>query len=197
MTLEELQAKILSCRYCAQKFGFEPRPFVWGNSSAKIVQISQAPSLSVHKSGKPFDDVSGKKLIYKWYNISEKQFYDKNLFYITAISHCFPGKNSKGNDRKPPLICAKKWLEQELQLVDNKLYILIGSVAAKYFFPNVKFDELVYNENLTLRDKPAIVLPHPSPANRFWFVRHPDFEQIILPRVRQKLRQMIETIAND
>ena len=191
LTLDTLHQQILACRLCADKFGFEPQPVVWGNAQAKIFQISQAPSLSVHKSGKPFDDASGRKLIHDWYGITPEQFYNKNNFYISAIAHCYPGKTPKGGDRKPPLSCARKWLEEEMELVENKLYIIIGSVAAKYFFPGTKFDDLVFLQELKLNDKPAIVLPHPSPANRFWFNRHPEFENVTLKDLTRKIKDLI------
>ena len=44
----------------------------------KIMQISQAPSLNVHNTLKPFNDLSGKKLREKWYDIDDETFYDQN-----------------------------------------------------------------------------------------------------------------------
>lgn len=58
----ELKQKIQECRYCQRQFGYEPHPVVWGKPNAKIMQISQAPSLNVHNTLKPFNDLSGKKL---------------------------------------------------------------------------------------------------------------------------------------
>ena len=188
--LEQLQSKILQCRICRDKFGFEPRPYVWGKANAKIVQISQAPSLSVHRTGKPFNDISG-KILRSWYGIDEQTFYDKSKFYITSISHCYPGKDKNGNDRKPPLICAKKWLMKELELIDNELFIVIGSYAAKFFFPQQKLTQLVFEEGLKILGKPAIVLPHPSPSNFRWFDANKDFEVKILPKLRGILQNIL------
>ena len=55
-TFLNLREQILSCRQCQSDFGFEPHPIVFGNPSAKIMQISQAPSRTVHNTGKPFND---------------------------------------------------------------------------------------------------------------------------------------------
>lgn len=49
---EELKKEIENCKYCEEKFGFEPHPIFWGKENSKIVQISQAPSNAVHNSGK-------------------------------------------------------------------------------------------------------------------------------------------------
>ena len=62
---------IKKCRQCEKVFGFQPHPIFWGEENSKIVQISQAPSNNVDKSGKPFTDMSGKKLIQGWYQIKE------------------------------------------------------------------------------------------------------------------------------
>jgi uracil-DNA glycosylase len=47
MSFEEFQEKLKNCKYCKEELhlSFEPRPLIWGNQKAKIVQISQAPSL--------------------------------------------------------------------------------------------------------------------------------------------------------
>ena len=101
--------EIRKCNICEDKFGFKPHPVVIGSATSKIVQISQAPSKTVDTTLKPFTDQSGKKLKYEWYKITDDIFYNPNNFYIAALSHCYPGKDEKGNDRMPPKICYEKW----------------------------------------------------------------------------------------
>ena len=62
---------IKKCEICKDKFGFQPHPILLGNINSKIVQISQAPSATVHETLKPFTDQSGKKLKYEWYMIEQ------------------------------------------------------------------------------------------------------------------------------
>ncbi len=181
---QELQEQIKKCEYCKEKFGFKPHPIFWGKQNSKIVQISQAPSKDVHNSMKPFTDASGKTLKYDWYQITDEEFYNQDLFYIGALSHCYPGKDKNGNDKKPPKICYTKWIKQELELLDNQIYIIIGSIAAKTFFPNTPFQELVFQNN-TLNNKLAIVLPHPSPLNKKWLKDHPEFLQTRIKEIRK------------
>lgn len=119
----ELKKEIENCKYCEEKFGFEPHPIFWGEQNSKIVQISQAPSNNVHNSGKPFTDMSGKTLKYEWYQISDEDFYNTNNFFIGALAHCYPGKDKNGNDRQPPKCCFNKWIEKELKLLNNEIYI--------------------------------------------------------------------------
>ncbi|WP_240941047.1 uracil-DNA glycosylase family protein [Paenibacillus sp. HB172176] len=191
MELEALKREIEQCQDCKGRFGFPPKPIVHGHARSKMMQISQAPSRNVHLTGKAFNDLSGDTLKYKWYEITDEVFYDEDNFYITAISHCFPGKKPKGGDNPPPLSCARKWLEREMQLVDNELYIVIGARAAKFLFGNRSFEELIF-ANQVLKGKPAIVLPHPSPLNNRWFKKHPEFEAIRLPEIREQVLSLLE-----
>ncbi len=182
--LENLVKDLKKCNLCYQTFGFSPHPVFHGNSKSKIVQISQAPSATVHKTLKPFTDKSGQKLKYDWYQISDEIFYNTNNFYITALAHCYPGKDTKGNDKLPPKICYDKWIKEELTLVDNKLYILIGAKCAKKFFPSELFNNLIFKNNY-INGILTLVLPHPSPLNIKWFKDNPLFLTKRLPEIRK------------
>lgn len=188
---EEFVKGLKNCRLCKDKFVYEPKPIVRGKKDAKIMQIGQAPSIHVHNSGKPFDDASGKRLR-EWYQINKDIFYDEDIFYFASVGHCFPGKGKSG-DKKPPKICAETWLRKEIGIVDNKMYIIVGSLAAAALFPNITFEKLVF-QNQTLNGKPAYVIPHPSPLNARWIKLHPDFLENRLPYIRNELHQYIEDI---
>lgn len=179
------------CDKCLKTFGFTPRPVFWGAKNSKIVQISQAPSASVYKTMKPFTDASGKKLINDWYQIDEELFYNPSNFYITALAHCYPGKNKNGQDNTPPKLCFELWIKKEIEYVSNKIYVIIGSRAAKVFFPNESFEELVFKNNY-INGKLAIVLPHPSPLNNRWIKKHPEFINKRLKEVRKIINEVLQ-----
>jgi len=186
MTFEELKNDILACRDCREKFGFEPIPIVRGTANSKILQISQAPSKTVHLTKKPFNDLSGNRLKFEWYQITDDIFYNEENFYITALAHCFPGKSANGGDRSPPIACAKKWLHREIEVVDNEIFVIIGQKAAKFIFPDDRFEDLIFKDNI-LNGKPAFVMPHPSPLNIKWFKDHPEFEAGRVITIREKI----------
>ena len=188
---QKLIAELMNCRLCQEKFGFEPHPVVFGNMNAKIVQISQAPSATVDRTRKPFTDISGKRLKYDWYKIDDLVFYNPDNFYIVSLAHCYPGKNSSGNDRLPPKECFNKWVSKELEFINNKLYVIIGAKAAKVFFPNDNFNDLVF-ENNSINGKMAIVLPHPSPLNIKWFKDHPEFMERRIFEVRNIINEVLK-----
>lgn len=187
----ELKNNIKNCRFCESKFGFCPHPIVFGSENSKIFQISQAPSKNVHITGKPFDDLSGKKLKYCWYQVTDDIFYNSHNFYIAALSHCYPGRTASGNDKQPPKNCKKRWLEKEMKIVKNELYIIIGRSAAKSFFPEEKYDKLIFSDNI-LNEKKCLVLPHPSLLNIRWFKEHPEFEEYRINEIRKSIKKVLE-----
>lgn len=183
VNFEEFICNLKKCVLCKDEFGFTPHPVVFGNEYSKIVQISQAPSKTVDFTLKPFTDKSGEKLKYEWYKIDDDVFYNPDNFYITSLAHCYPGKDSCGNDRMPPKICYDTWVKNEIKYVKNKLYIIVGAKAAKVCFPNENFNDLVFKNNY-INEKLAIVLPHPSPLNKKWFKDHPNFMEKRVIEVR-------------
>lgn len=189
----KLKKEIKKCKDCEGVFGIKPNPVFRGNKNAKIFQISQAPSRNVHITGKCFNDASGKKLINEWYQIPSEDFYNEDNFYISAIGHCYPGKNPKGGDKKPPKHCADKWLKKEIDTINSKVIILIGKCSTEYFFPKRNFSDLIFN-NQKINNKLTIVLPHPSPLNRKWFKDNPKFEGKRLPEIRKIIH---ETLSKD
>lgn len=191
--MNELQEQIRQCRRCRETFGFEPRPIVRGNAHAPIMQISQAPGRKVHETGIPFNDQSGKRLRRQWYEIEDEVFYDPDLFYITTVGHCFPGKSKNGrNDNRPPKCCYDLWTRKEIEKKpDTELYVIIGKEAADRIFGKKDFADLVFHDQ-TLNGKPAVVLPHPSPLNRKWFADHPAFEQERMPEIRKRVHEILK-----
>ena len=185
VSFSRLVAGIRACRACRGLFGFEPRPVVWGGPDARVFQVSQAPSLAVHNSGRPFADASGRTLR-AWYRVDEETFYDPANFYITAAAHCFPGRTPAGADRRPPAACAERWLRREIEAVDHLVVVLVGRFAANAFFPGEPFERLV-SADLSLAGRPCFALPHPSPLNAKWRKDHPAFERERLPALRAAL----------
>lgn len=187
---QALRDEILRCDACAERFGYAPHPVVFGSERARVVQISQAPSATVHRTLRPFDDASGRRLRGEWYGISDDAFYDPRNFYITALAHCYPGKSPHGGDRLPPKCCARRWLHREIELVDNRIYVLIGGLAANHFFPGRDLADLSFHDQI-LNGKPAYVLPHPSPLNVRWFIEHPDFLGRRIGAIRDALHRAL------
>lgn len=190
MDLETLKAELRECRDCRDIFGFDPRPVCMGNASARIMQVSQAPSVHVHETGRSFNDASGRRLRERWYDITDEIFYDPDVFYITSVGHCYPGRSKHKGDNPPPRPCAEKWLRREIPLVDNDIYILVGKAASDFFFPGSDFTRLVFDDH-EVHGKRTYVIPHPSPLNVRWFKEHPEFEEERVLDVRKAVHDVI------
>jgi uracil-DNA glycosylase family 4 len=187
---DDLKDEILKCRMCQEEFGFEPHPIIFGNANSKIMQISQAPSQNVHETLKPFNDHSGRKLRNRWYCIDDEVFYNQDNFYITAVAHCYPGKSKNGGDRLPPKSCARRWLRREMEIVNNRIYIIIGMKSASLLFPDQDYNGLIFNDN-EINGKPAFVLPHPSPLNVRWFKENPLFLEVRIHRIKEVIHEVL------
>lgn len=187
---EKLKKELLTCHICENTLGYPPQPIFQGRQNSYIMQISQAPSRKVMETGLPFNDVSGEKLRNEWYQITKEEFYDSQNFYISSIGRCFPGK-AKTGDNPPPLQCAQRYLKRELEIIEPQIYILIGSHAAKYFYPNMSLEEVIFNDHI-FKGKPLYVLPHPSPLNRKWLKDHPEFERERIVYIRKQIHQIIK-----
>lgn len=186
---EDLRQEILNCQICKGLIDGYDHPITSGNQKAKIMQIGQAPSRTCMMTGKAFDDASGKKLL-EWYAIKREEFDNPDNFYIAAMAKCYPGKSSTSGDNPPPKICAQTYMNRELEIIEPEMYIVIGSYAAKWFFPKEKLTDLIF-QNHTYKGKPLYVIPHPSPLNRRWLKAHPEFEKERIIDIRNQIHKLI------
>ncbi|MFR0985782.1 MAG: uracil-DNA glycosylase family protein [Frisingicoccus sp.] len=69
------------------------------------MQISQAPSRTVHNTGKPFNDASGRRLRSEWYRISDETFYNPDNFYIVSIAHCYLVVSQRRRQPSAKMLC--------------------------------------------------------------------------------------------
>jgi len=184
-----LTEQIQSCQLCKSVLPLSPNPIVQLQPSAKIQIIGQAPGLATHNLNLPFKDKSGDRLR-EWLGVSEQQFYNPELFAITPMAFCYPGKNKSGSgDAPPPSICHKTWHSQITSCLDNlQLRVLVGSYAAKTYLDNYQSLELAIEEKI---NHPTIVLPHPSPRNNIWLKKNPWFQTETLPLLKQRINQIL------
>ncbi|MCR9263660.1 MAG: uracil-DNA glycosylase family protein [Flavobacteriaceae bacterium] len=183
--MDQLLSEIRNCSVCKAHLPLGPRPIVSAHPESKIVIIGQAPGTKVHQTGVPWDDPSGKQLR-KWLNVTDAQFYDERLFALIPMGFCYPGKGKSG-DLPPRTECAPLWHQPLLdQMPKLKLTILIGQYAQAHYLGKARKNTLTE----TVRNHQAygpdfLVLPHPSPRNRFWLSKNPWFEEEIVPQLQK------------
>lgn len=190
--LAQLSKEIQACQACSAHLPYAPRPVIAVSEHAKLLIVGQAPGLKVQQSGTPWNDQSG-DLLRSWLQLSPSQFYDAQQVAIVPLGFCYPGKGKSG-DLPPRQECAPMWHARLLAAMpDIRLTLLIGRYAQEYYLRDRAKANLTQTvahfEEYFPRYFP---LPHPSPRNRFWFSRHPWFEQTVLPALRMKVAQALQ-----
>ena len=190
-SLTSLLADVRACTLCAEHLPHGVRPVVQINPEARVLIAGQAPGKKVHESGVPFDDASGERLR-EWMGVSREVFYDAKQIAILPMGFCFPGTGKSG-DLPPRRECAPAWRDPLLaQLPRLEVTLVIGKYAQAYHMPGKR------SLTDTVRDwrsySPDLIpLPHPSPRNNIWLSRNPWFETELLPVLRQRVADVLES----
>ena len=190
-SLIQLTREIHACQTCSAQLPHAPKPVISVSAQARLLIIGQAPGLKVQQSGVPWDDQSG-VLLRAWLQLSPQQFYDAQQVAIVPVGFCYPGKGRSG-DLPPRPECAPQWHARLLAAMpDVKLTLLIGRYAQEYYLKDRIKANLTETVAHFMEYLPQYFpLPHPSPRNRFWFSRHPWFEQTVLPVLRLKVQNAL------
>ncbi|MFL6276604.1 MAG: uracil-DNA glycosylase [Blastocatellia bacterium] len=124
--LEELAMQIRVCVKCplyASRTNAVPGD---GRPTAKLMIIGEAPGKEEDLSGHPFVGASGKFLN----SVLEGTGIERNDFFVTNTVKCRPPKN-----RTPKKLevdtCTSNYLFEQIELINPKLIMLLGGVAAK------------------------------------------------------------------
>ncbi len=124
-TWDKLKAECAQCRGCAL---FEARTnlvFGTGREDAELMFIGEGPGEQEDMQGEPFVGPAGKLLD----TMLEIIDLDRSKVYIANMVKCRPLKN-----RDPLNIeqdACRDWLERQIALVDPKIIVCLGRVAAK------------------------------------------------------------------
>lgn len=169
--LKELQQRIRSCRLCEEQgFIANARPLVNGRPDDRMMVIGQAPGHRSITKGRSFSGPGG-TILGKW--LEQAGFPSGYLHahvYLSSLTRCDPGRNPRGGgDRRPSpseVALCKPFLDAELQLLQPKAVLLVGTMAIETFFGKVKLEEVIgtYRECEGMLFLP---LPHPSGVSRW------------------------------
>ncbi len=169
--IKALQQQILCCRLC-EEHGYIPmaRPLVGGRPGDRIMVIGQAPGHRSIAKGRSFSGPGG-TILQKW--LEQAGFppgYLHSHTYLSSLTRCDPGRNPRGDgDRRPSpaeVALCKPFLDAELQLLQPRVVLLIGTMAIETFFGKVKLEDVIgtYQERDGMLFLP---LPHPSGVSRW------------------------------
>ncbi|MDO6684538.1 MULTISPECIES: uracil-DNA glycosylase family protein [unclassified Agarivorans] len=187
--LVPLLEQVRACTLCNAQL--DPRPVIQASPEARLLIIGQAPGSKVHKSGIPWDDVSGDRLR-QWLNLDKEIFYNPKKVAIVPAAFCYPGKGKQG-DLPPPKLCFDTWHKRVLAELPNiELTLLIGQYAQALYLNTPNKTSLTENvANFAYYSEQALwPLPHPSPRNRHWIANNPWFEQSLVPQLQNALAKL-------
>ncbi len=161
--------------------------------TAKIIIIGQAPGNEAMLKRKAWADKSGARLK-EWLNLNDDIFYDASKVAILPLDFFYPGKGKSGDLPPRPSFYNKYLMRIVSLLKEIELIVLVGGYAQKFYLKDrVK-------ENLTATIKAyeeylprVIVLPHPSPLNFRWLNKNPWFMNETLPRVKERMNEVISS----
>ena len=124
--LDELAAQIRVCTRCPLH---ESRTLAVpgdGKYSAKVMIIAEAPGKDEDESGLPFVGSAGRYLD----KVLAGTGLDRNDFFITNTVKCRPPKNRTPKSGEVET-CTSNYLFEQIELLNPKLVMLLGLVAAK------------------------------------------------------------------
>ena len=188
--MEDLLTEIRQCTICSEHLEFGPRPILAAHRESKIAVIGQAPGSVVHRTGVPWDDLSGKNLR-TWMGIDNDTFYDASKIALIPMGFCYPGKGKSG-DLPPRPECAPQWHEQVFgQMEKLELILLIGKYAQDEYLENAKKTLTATVRNFKEYLPKHFVLPHPSPRNNIWQAKNEWFKSEVLPSLKDSVTKIL------
>ena len=123
-SFEQLRAECMNCQKCALAATRTNLVFGVGNENSDIMFIGEGPGETEDLQGIPFVGKAGQLLD----NIFKLIGLDRDSIYIANIVKCRPPQN---RDPKPDEKDAcRPWLEQQIALVDPKIIVCLGRIAA-------------------------------------------------------------------
>jgi DNA polymerase len=124
--IEELAEQIRVCTKCPLCQSRNQAVPGDGKLTAKVMIIGEAPGKEEDLSGHPFVGASGKFLN----SVLEGTGLERDDFFVTNTVKCRPPKN-----RTPKKLevdtCTANYLFEQIELINPKLIMLLGGVAAK------------------------------------------------------------------
>ena len=174
--LEELRAECLECRRCKLCETRTNVVFGTGNEHADVMFIGEGPGENEDLQGEPFVGRGGKLLD----DMLELIYLDRSQVYIANMVKCRPPTNRDPLPEEQSA-CAE-WLSRQLELIDPKLIVCLGRIAAMRF---IRSDFKISREHgqwFDVNGRRVMALYHPAALLRDPHKRPETFED--LKRIR-------------
>lgn len=154
------------CRACLETGHYlGSLPVIAPGESQRAYMFGQAPGIVEGQERRPWRGRAGQTLR-RWLAMDEDEFYA--TFYCASVTRCYPGKPPSGRGDRAPTpeeqrLCSV-WREHELRLLQPKLIVTVGGLAARALIGAKSISECV-GVRYDLNGAVVIPLPHPSGAS--------------------------------
>ena len=125
-----LKTECAACRACGLCEGRTNLVFGVGNEQADLMFIGEGPGEQEDLQGLPFVGPAGRFLD----NMLEMIDLDRNTVYIANIVKCRPPHNRDPQTQE--MLSCRPWLDRQIALVDPKLIVCLGRIAATAVRPH-------------------------------------------------------------
>jgi uracil-DNA glycosylase len=165
-SLVSLERDLSVCRACAEAgHPLESLPVLAPLHGQRAYLFGQAPGVQEGLERRPWRGRAGRALR-SWLDLDEESFYA--TFYCASVTRCYPGRAASGRGDRTPTpeeqrLCAF-WREWELAILQPKLVVTVGGLAARQLLGIATVTECVGNR-YELDGFVAVPLPHPSGAS--------------------------------
>lgn len=181
--LRQMQEDLQQCRNCGLCEGRTQAVLGAGVPNSRIVIVGEGPGRNEDEQGKPFVGRSGQLLDQMLEQVGLSR--NRNVF-ITNIVKCRPPEN---RDPMPEeCLSCRPWLDKILELIDPKIILCVGRIAAQQLFdPNFR----VTRQHGEIREwdgRLVMATFHPAAL-----LRNPSYK----PMMEEDLRKLAEIIAEE
>lgn len=146
-------------------YPLESWPVIAPGSGQRAYMFGQAPGIVEGEERRPWRGRAGMTLR-RWLEMDEDEFY--STFYCASVTRCYPGRATSGRGDRTPTpveqgLCGH-WRDQELRLLQPKLIVTVGGLAARSLLGVRSVTECV-GVRYEVGGATAVPLPHPSGAS--------------------------------
>ncbi|MDB4879633.1 MAG: Uracil-DNA glycosylase superfamily [Gemmatimonadetes bacterium] len=180
--LDQHCAELTACRRCTHAPGVQP--IAARARAPRAMLVGQAPGRMEAGGGRPFAGRAGATLFTWLERAGMDEGTARELFYISAITRCYPGPHPSGRGDRVPGPAERRacghWLDAELRIIRPPVLVLVGRLAMDRFLGAQPLDALVGREHAVEHaggHSIAIPLPHPSGASSW--IHAPEHRELL------------------
>jgi DNA polymerase len=153
---QQLQQAVSQCQLCELHTHRNQTVFGVGDAAADLLIIGEAPGAEEDRLGEPFVGPAGKLLDAMLMAID----LDRGRVYITNVLKCRPADNR--NPRASEIICCDVYLQRQIELVQPKLILALGRIAAHHLLVTKDALGTLRNKLHSYHGIPLLVSYHPA-----------------------------------